>query len=93
MVQVAVRPIQLFEIVHPATSKDVIHNTLFGEAGTQTQHKKHQKFINMIRRVLGIKKIPKYKKEEIVPIYKTNLEIMGVGCKADKYDSDGNELL
>jgi len=84
MVQVGVRPIQLWEVVFPEEHKDMMLNTLF-QSNPQgaTQHKKHNKFIFAIRKILGVDPIPEYKKDQVMPIYLRNTELSAIGIKKD----------
>lgn len=100
-VQVQVRPIQLWEIVYPKEHNELVLNTLIGEpdckgigGGTITQHKKHQKFIYALRKILGIKPIPKsWATNKIMAMHLgDHIERVGIGIKED-YDVDGYEQL
>jgi len=95
MVQVAVRPIQLWEIVFPKEYKDLMLRSILENNQGKTQHKKHQKYITILRKILGIKKIPKYDGESIerLPLYLNNVEKIGIGIKEDKNLPDGTEGL
>src|SRR3990167_7159164 len=74
--QVHVRPIQLFEVVFPEECKDLMLNTLLNGGNGETQHKKHQKFIFMLRKILGVEKIPEYDKTVgIIPVERAGVEI------------------
>lgn len=93
LVQVAVRPLTMYEIVYPEPMHDSVCSTLFGkDVKGETQHKRHQKYINWIRRLLGIKK-PEYKfVKNQMPVYGNNIEKVFIGQKKDRYQ-DGNEML
>ena len=82
-VPIAVRPIQLWEIVFPEEHKDLMLTTLFNGQISPTQHKKHNKFIYGIRKILGVDKIPKFKTEREIPITKDHIEMIGIGIKKD----------
>lgn len=92
--QVAVRPIQLWEIVFPEEHKEVMLNSLFGEGKGVTLQKKHRKFVSIIRKILGVDKIPDYKYDntKLLPFYRDNIEMIGIGIKKD-YWKDGVEKL
>jgi len=92
-VQVAVRPIQLWEIVYPKEHQDLMLNTLLGGTQGGTNHKKHQKFANMMRKVLGIKKIPKYKTDLKLPIQNASVDVTAIGVKDDYTLPNGTEGL
>ena len=87
--KIAVRPIQLHEIVFPKESKDVVLTTLFGKPGTEfsgkTNHPKHQKYVNWLRKVLGIKPIPEnWDSSNRFLIKAPAAEMVCVGMKDDK---------
>lgn len=92
-VQLAVRPIQLYEIVFPEEYKDVVLNTILGEenASGATQHKQHLKWVYALRKMLGVEKIPEYKKDISIPITKQNVEIIGIGIKKDYWQDVKDE--
>ncbi len=82
-VQVAVRPIQLYEVVFPEEHKDVMLSTILGDSKGKTQHKKHNKFIYALRKILGVEEIPNFKTDLKMPISNMNTEIIGIGIKKD----------
>ena len=89
-IQVGVQPIQLWSINFPAEHKDVMLNTLLGGSDGKTQHKKHNKFIWAIRKILGCEPISEYDKSQKLPISKDNMELVGIGIKPDYWqDKDG----
>jgi len=83
MVQTAVRPIQFWEIVFPKEHRDIMLTTIFDKNLGKTQHSKHQKWLWALRKVLGADPIPEYKTDQFLPIYKQNIEMVGVGIKED----------
>ena len=88
MVQVAVRPIQLYECVFPKEHLNTIMNTLTNgnpeNTHLGTQHKQHKKWVYAIRKILGIKPIPKIEPAGVLPLYNQNIEIIGIGIKEDR---------
>ena len=95
-VQVAVRPIQLWEIVYPEEHNDLMLTTIFGNkqgAKGVTHQKKHRPFVAMIRKWLGVKKLPDYDDKAALPIYKANTEFVGIGVKEDYKLEDGTQAL
>lgn len=91
--QVGVRPIQIWEIAYPEQHRDMVLNTIFGDQDKVTQHKKHNKFVYMIRKILGIEPVGEYnRKSDIMPMYKGNVEFVKVGEKKDRYQ-DGVEMI
>ena len=55
--QVAVRPIQLYEIVFPKEYEEVMAATLFSKPRGQTHEKWLMKWFNLLRRLLHLEKI------------------------------------
>ena len=76
-----VRPLQIWEVVFPKEHKDLILNTIINPDGAY--HKRHNKFILAIRKVLGIKPIPKYDRTKSMPITRANIDATGIGIKED----------
>lgn len=94
MLQVSVRPIQLWEIVFPEEHTDTMLRTIGGHAKGKTQHKKHEKYINMIRMALGIEKAPDFAAEgNFLPVYGENVEKVIVGVKKDKKFPNGADYI
>ena len=99
-VQTSVRPIQLWEIVYPVETQDVILNTILGNREGvlgKPNHPQHDKFLWGIRKVLGVNPIPpQMNKSIMMPIYKENIEVVGIGIKedywADPDDPTGKHL-
>ena|SRR3990167_6790946 len=87
VLQLGVRPIQLWELTFPEDQKDIILTTVLSheQAGQkeQTQHKKHKIWIKMFRKVLGIKPLPKYKTDKRLPNSREHMETVGIGIKPD----------
>lgn len=90
-VQVGVRPIQLWEIVFPEESADLMINTLCN--GNSVVNDNHKKAAFALRKMLGAKKIPEVKnKDLIMPLFKDWVEVNGIGIKYDYYvDARGNK--
>lgn len=83
-VQVAVRPIQLWEIVFPEEHKDLMLTTVLGkDFKGKTQHRKHDKFVFGLRKILGVEKIGDFKTDAELPITRQAMEVVGVGIKKD----------
>lgn len=96
-VQIQVRPIQLWEIVFPEEHKDLILTTVLGGQNSMkgiTNQKKHRKFVSLIRKALGVEKIPDYDMSKVLPCAwaNQNTEVVGVGIKED-YKINGLERL
>lgn len=92
MVQLGVRPIQLWEIVFPEEQKDVVLHTILGKEPSMP-NKKFEKYISWIRKILGIEEIPEYKKDTFLPLCKTDVGVVGIGIKKDEFHLDGYEGL
>ena len=92
MLQMQVRPVQLWEFVFPKEQKDIALATIFGKDGI-TQHKKHRKYIKWLAKILGIKPFPKYDNTKAHMVDRSNVEVIGVGIKEDYNFEDGTEAL
>ena len=91
VLQVGVRPIQLWECVFPETHRDLMLRTILGESA-ETQHPRHQKFIWALRKILGIKPVGEYKKDKFLPIQRKHIETIGIGEKADYWVKGGEKF-
>jgi len=93
MVQMMVRPIQLWECVFPEECKDIALSTLLSQKlpkDGMTQHKKHNKFLWAIRKALGAEPVPEYDNKIKMPISSDWVEVVGIGVKKDYWiDMDG----
>ena len=94
-IQVAVRPIQLWEIVYPEEQYDIMMSTLFPDGQGKSQHRSHDKFIWALRKILGVDKQRDFKIVPKMPVYDQNVEKIFIGIKEDrKQPPDGmNEML
>lgn len=83
-VQMNVQPMQLFSVVFPEDCKDVVLATILGK---QKEPRKYPGFFNKIiwgvRKALGLKEIPDYKTEQIMPIDGEHIDRFGIGIKED----------
>lgn len=88
LLQVGVRPIQLWEIVYPVECQDAVINSIVGAEGRKnTQHSKHEKYLSAFRFALGAKKLPPYKPAQILPLGpKIGMEIAAIGVKPDDWE-------
>lgn len=91
-VQVAVRPVQMWEVVFPKEHLDLMLTTCLGPDG-KPYHKRHNKFIAVVRKVLGVKKIPKYDNSSMMICGRDHIDSTGIGIKEDANDNNGNEGL
>lgn len=89
MVQVAVRPIQLYEVVFPKEHEELMTATLFDKARGQTHSKWLIKWFNLLRRLLHLEPIDwDYREKPAIPINKDFVEIIGIGKKSDRIIKD-----
>jgi len=85
MAQVAVRPIQLYEIVFPKEHEDLMCATLFDKARGQTHSKWLMKWFSLFRKLLHLEPINwDYREKPAIPIHKDFVEIIGIGKKEDR---------
>ena len=92
VVQIAVRPIMLYEIVYPKEHHNLVCSTIFRWGDSRGQHKWYRKFTTILRKMLKIKPL-KFIKGNQLPCYNNNIEFIGVGQKDDKTFKDGTEYL
>jgi len=85
LVQVAVRPYHIFEVVFPKEHLDAMCNTLFAGSPGLSNTPRFRKWVRWVRWLIGLKPIPEYKKEQIIPLYLANSEIVGIGVKEDNF--------
>lgn len=92
-IQIAVRPIQLWEVVFPEEHRDLMLNSILG-GEVLTQHDRHQKYLSIIRMILGVEKLPKdwkYNPMMKLPICREHIEAAFIGIKTDKKQEIKNE--
>lgn len=97
VVQLAVRPIQLWELVLPEQSLPELQKFLWGVNSAMVDPAFKGR-LSMVRRLLGAKKIPnfdeKLKMTSIRLNRSPNVGVYGVGIKPDNYNvKDKRELL
>lgn len=83
-IQLSVRPIEFYELAYPEESHKMIMNTLFPET-IDGQHGWYKSILKMIRKMLKLEELNKVEKTDTMPIYKNNIEIVGVGLKKDYF--------
>jgi len=96
MLQVSVRPIQLWEIAFPEEHKDLMLTTILGEKGDEDMRDKGiLGWLNKLKwtlcTFLGLEKITKYDTSKVLPIQKANVQISGIGLKKDYIMPNGAE--
>ena len=94
-IEVAVRPIQFWEVVFPEEQKDIMLNSIFCDPSQpavkgvgyqgKTQHRWHDKYVWAIRKMLGcgVEPIPEYSTSHYIPFFKDSIEMVGIGIKKD----------
>jgi len=88
-VQLAMRPIQLWEVVMPEDALQTVMNTTFSGDEAFTNNT----VFNMLRRSLKAKKIPK--RDLSVGkrlVHNRNIAVYPIGIKPDKFNDDGEIL-
>ncbi len=92
LVQVAVRPVQLWEVVFPKEHLDPLVKSL-GGGGIPLHQKKYGKWVTFLRKLLGAKKLPKnLKTDKYIPFHNQATGTVIVGIKEDEM-KDGFEQL
>ena len=82
--QVHVRPVLLHEVVFPKEYLDVMLHTLFPQ-GVSTTASKFQKVFAILRKIIGLKPLPKaWKTDKKFFAQSDAVERMGVGIKDDE---------
>lgn len=96
VLQIGVRPIQLWEIVYPEEYTEFMCKSLFKNANRKAkpQHKWQEKFTYMMRKALKLDPIPDFEPGEGMPLGGiSDVEVVGIGVKKDYYvDLSGNHL-
>lgn len=93
LVQVAVRPIQLWEVVFPKEHLNTMVNTFWPkDKGFEygIHHKHLKKYVSGLRMMLGAKPMPKRDtifSTDFMPIFTQDVNIMAIGIKEDSTTS------
>ena len=89
VVQLAVRPIQLWEVVMPEPCLNEVIKMIWNEEPKFNFKENLQ--LNSLRKLLGAKKLPKfdYSKVPTRPIFHQDMGLYPVGIKPDNYDKTG----
>lgn len=102
MVQLSIRPIQLWEVGFPQEHKDVVLATILGKEGGQlkgndgkkpTDHKLLNWLGRFVAKTFGAKPIGEYKTDIQMPIHRGAVAVMGLGLKDDYIMDTGVEGL
>lgn len=89
IVQGHLQPIQLWSYVFPEEHLDIVLRTLH-----PGKHKGKEKYLAVLRKILGAKKIPKWNpKGNVLPQYHHFVDVVGIGIRKDNYNKYGNEQL
>jgi len=89
MVQVAVRPVQLWEIVFPKEHEDLIAASIFSKERGVTNQKWLTKWFNLLRKLLHLEPIDWDYRDKIKIDLPTDwVEVIGIGKKYDKHRKD-----
>lgn len=98
-VQVAVRPVQLWEIVFPEQHLNTMLGTLWPNRAATDGHygnvatMKFKWLLDKARKLLGVDELPKdFAPTDMLLLYKSNIEFIGLGTKKD-VKIDGIEML
>jgi len=87
VVQLSVRPVQLFELVFPREELDTVQGMLWDN--NLAMNTRDKMGTAMVRKMLGAKKVPKF--DESIPrrlIYRHNVACYPVGIKEDTNDPE-----
>lgn len=92
--QVRLLPLGVVEFIFPREYVDIILNTMLDNTAPNrySQHKLYKTFMAMFRKVLGLKKLPEYKKKEKFPWTIQHVSIMPVGIREDGDLSEAKDM-
>jgi len=90
-VQLAMRPIQLWEVVFPKQHLPMLLKTVKWSGEMKPEIKMH---MDMLRRIIKAKKIPKFDMEKTKPriLYHQNVAIYPIGIKPDATWPKGHQF-
>ena len=95
VIQTSVRPVQLWEIAFPEEHLPFMSRSLFQDSPMRPEYKKKfGKWLFWIKKLIGLEDIPPYTNlttDPILPIYKANVDRIGIGIKKDYRFADGTE--
>jgi len=98
-VQALLQPVELWSFVFPEENLDTVLRTLnpttdgIGIKSSMSSPKRGLA-LSALRKGLGLKKIPKWKKDgRTYPLHKDNMQIVAIGIKEDYKDKNGTECL
>lgn len=95
MLQVRVCPIQLFDVSFPKQHYDVVANTILGASlKGKPMNPKHEKFIWVLRKMMGVDKIPEFKQDAWLSMgLPEHQEIIVIGVKEDKWITEDGKMV
>ena len=82
--QLLVRPIQLWDVGFPKEHFDVVATTILGKRHDLQKYSKHQKYLMVLRKIMGLKKIPAYEGKNKLLVHQRNTDVIGLGIKDDE---------
>lgn len=85
LLQLGVRPIQLWEIVYPYEHQDVVLSTLLAGNSGKPQQKWQEKYVWALQKALKLNPIPPYNNANKLPVRCAGIELVGIGTKRDYY--------
>ena len=92
VLQVRLSPIQLWDVSFPEPYKDAMLTTPFGEKKDitgKTINERNNKYANLIRMGMGVKKIPKdYDTKQRLACTPQHTEMIAIGMKEDRFEND-----
>jgi len=86
ILQGALRPLVLFDFVFPESSKDLVLTSLKADTEAHGQYKRIGYFKKLVRKALGLKPIPKFKKDLTMPLPLKSLENVAIYPLGVRYD-------
>lgn len=94
IMELRVCPIQLFEVNFPDDQYDIVANSIFRGSDGKPAIPKMNKFIWALRKMMGLKPLPEYKKEMTFAMSPPeHQEIIAIGFKEDYWvEPDGRHV-
>lgn len=85
--QLRVSPIQLYDISFPEPMKDLVLASVLGDSRGEPINKGIKKYVAVLRKMMGLKKIPDFETKDKMPCTpeRQHIEIVGIGVKDDVF--------
>ena len=84
LVRLRVCPVQIFDVSFPKEHADAVLSTIYSGGKGKTISRKLRKYAKLLRVMLGLKDLPKYKTEShLMMSYPENIEVIALGVKED----------